>query len=84
MLVDSVSHDYNRLGTLEQLCNMMNKKTWADLAQLRILNNGTIAAEFLFEVLQDLGIAELFLQPLHSCQALPSVPLLYAHMHILF
>ena len=47
-----------------------------------ILDYSTIAAELLFEILEDFVIAVLFLQALNSCQTLSSVALLNAHMHI--
>ena len=53
------------------------------LAQLWVLDDRTIAAKLLLEILQDFVVAELFLQSLNCSQALPSVSLLYADMHIL-
>jgi len=54
-----------------------------DLSKLRVLDNSTIAAELLLEVLQYLVVAELLLEALHSGQALASVPLLYADVDVL-
>ena len=55
-----------------------------DLAKLLIIHNSTITAKRLLKVLKNLVVTEFFLEPLHSCQAFPSIPLLNANMHILF
>ena len=54
-----------------------------DLAKLLVLHHGSVAAELLLEVLEDLLVAELLLQPLHCCQTLLSIPLLNSYVHIL-
>lgn len=53
------------------------------LAQLLVPDHIAVAAELLLEILKDLLVAELLLQPLHRRQALLSVPLLNADMNIL-
>ena len=53
-----------------------------NLAQLWILDNGTIAAKLLLKVLEYLVIAEFLLQPLDSGQAFPTITLLYTDMNI--
>ena len=54
-----------------------------DLAKLLVLHHGSVAAELLLEVLEDLLVAELLLQPLHCGQTLLPIPLLNSNMHIL-
>ena len=54
-----------------------------NLAKLLVLHHSPVAAEVLLEVLEDLLVAELLLQPLHCCQTLLSIPLLNSYVHIL-
>ncbi len=53
------------------------------LAKLLILHNIPVATELFLEVLENLLVAELLLQPLNRSQALLPIPLLNAYMHIL-
>jgi hypothetical protein len=52
------------------------------LAQLRILNNSAIAAEFLLKILEYLVVVVFLSQALDSGQTLPAVALLGAYMHV--
>lgn len=61
-----------------------NYPTQTHLAQFWILYYITIAAKLLLQIFQDLFVAVLLLHSLHSRQGFPTIPLLYAHMHILF
>ena len=54
------------------------------LSQLFVLNDIAVAAELLLKILEDLSVAEVFLQPLHRRETLLPVPLLNADMNILF
>lgn len=54
------------------------------LAKHFVLHNRTVAAELFLEILEDFLVAELFLEALDCGQSFPTIPLLYADMHILF
>eukprot|EP00252_Welwitschia_mirabilis_P021016 TRINITY_DN5279_c0_g1_i1.p1 TRINITY_DN5279_c0_g1~~TRINITY_DN5279_c0_g1_i1.p1 ORF type:complete len:129 (-),score=0.06 TRINITY_DN5279_c0_g1_i1:214-600(-) len=53
-----------------------------DLSKFNVFNDGTITAEFLFKVFENLVIIVVLMEALHRRQTLPSVALLYAHVHI--
>lgn len=53
------------------------------LPQLLVLHHVAVAAELLLQILENLLVAELLLQPLHRCQAFLPIPLLDAYVHIL-
>lgn len=53
------------------------------LAQLLVLHHIPIATEVLLQVLEDLVVAEIFLQPLNCSQTLLPIPLLDPYMHVL-
>lgn len=55
-----------------------------DFSKRLVLDNSPITTELLLQILEDLLVAEFFLQPLHSGQALLSIPLLDADVNILF
>lgn len=55
-----------------------------DFAEFLVLDNIPITAELLFQILEDLLVAVIFLQPLHGGQAFLSIPLLDTDVHILF
>ncbi|KAI3441661.1 uncharacterized protein J3R85_002264 [Psidium guajava] len=55
-----------------------------DFSKLLVLDNIPITTELFLQILEDLLVAELFLQPLHGGQALLSIPLLDADVNILF
>ena len=57
---------------------------WHYLAKLFVLHNSPTETELLFEVPADFLVAELFLQPLHRCQAFLSIPLLNVNMDAFF
>lgn len=55
-----------------------------DLAKFLVLHNIPVTAEIFLESLEDPFVAQLFRQTLDCSQALLSIPLLYAYVHILF
>ena len=78
VLLDEAGLDEELRGVLALIALQLNY-----LAELLVVNHIAVATELLLEILEDLLVAEVLLQPLDRCQALLPVPLLDADVHIL-
>ena len=54
-----------------------------NLSKFRVLNDSSVATKLFLEILKYLGVAVLFLQPLDSCQAFPTITLLHTDVDVL-
>ncbi|KAK8507334.1 hypothetical protein V6N12_072602 [Hibiscus sabdariffa] len=84
MNVDLIFLHYSSIN--KEVCNLLPLITLQldEFAELLVLHNITVAAELLFETLEDLVGTKILFQTLNCCQAFLTVPLLDSDMNIIF